>query len=49
MKVSMDEVLANFVPAAAVIRGGQALFVIIGRKGFVDRIRRFSINARAQL
>ena len=27
---------ANFVPAAAVIREGQALFGIIGRKGFVD-------------
>jgi hypothetical protein len=24
---------ANFVPAAAVIRGGQALFEMIGRKG----------------
>ena len=26
---------ANFVPAAAVIRGGQALFVMIGRKARV--------------
>ena len=26
---------ANFVPAAAVIRGGQALSGFIGRKGFV--------------
>ena len=30
------EVPANFVPAAAVIREGQALFVITGRKEFVD-------------
>ena len=32
------EVPANFVPAAAVIREGQALFGITGRKGFVDGI-----------
>ena len=32
------EVPANFVPAAAVIREGQALFGITGRKGFVDSI-----------
>ena len=31
------EVPANFVPAAAVIREGQALFEITGRKEFVDR------------
>ena len=36
MTVPMDEVLANFVPAAAVIRGGRALFGMIGRKAFVD-------------
>ena len=30
------EVPANFVPAAAVIRKGQALSRMIGRKGFVD-------------
>jgi len=29
-------VLANFVPAAAVIREGQTLFGFIGRKGFVN-------------
>ena len=28
----------NLVPAVAVIREGQALFEIIGRKGFVDGI-----------
>ena len=30
------EAPANFVPAAAVKRGGQALFVVTGRKGSVD-------------
>lgn len=33
---SKKEVPANFVPAAAVKRGGQALFIVTGRKGFVD-------------
>ena len=32
MTVPIEEAPANFVPAAAVIRGGQALFGIIGRK-----------------
>jgi hypothetical protein len=35
MTVPVEEAPANFVPAAAVIRGGQALFGIIGRKGRV--------------
>ena len=35
MTVLEKEVPANFVPAAAVIRGGQALSGFIGRKGFV--------------
>ncbi len=38
MTVLKEEALANFVPAAAVIRGGQALTGMIGRKGFVDCI-----------
>jgi hypothetical protein len=42
MTVPEEEAPANFVPAAAVIRGGQALFGIIGRKGsvggFVSRV-----------
>ena len=38
MTLVKEEVLANFVPAAAVIRWGQALFVIIGCKEFVDCI-----------
>ena len=35
MTVPVEEAPANSVPAAAVIRGGQALFGIIGRKGRV--------------
>ena len=35
MTVFTKEVPANSVPAAAVIRGGQALFGITGRKGLV--------------
>lgn len=38
MTVSKKEVPANFVPAAAVIRGELVLFGQIGRKGFVGRI-----------
>jgi hypothetical protein len=49
MTVSMDEVLANFVPAAAVIRGGQALFGMTGRKAFVGGFIRSLINSKAQL
>ena len=35
MTVSTEEAPANYVPAAAVIRGMQALSGIIGRKEFV--------------
>jgi len=38
MTLLEEEVPANLVPAAAVIREGQALFGIIGRKGFVGGI-----------
>jgi hypothetical protein len=38
MKVLEEEVPANLVPAAAVRRGGQALFFITGRKGCVGRL-----------
>ena len=31
-----EEVPTNLVPAVAVIREGQALFVLTGRKGHVD-------------
>ena len=33
MTVPLEKAPANFVPAAAVIRGVQTLFGIIGRKG----------------
>ena len=39
MTVLEETVPANFVPAAAVIRGGRALFGMIGRKGFVGGIK----------
>ena len=35
MTVPQEKAPANYVPAAAVIRRGQALSVIIGRKEFV--------------
>ena len=35
MTVLRKEAPANFVPAAAVIRGGRVLFEMTGRKGFV--------------
>ena len=38
------EAPANFVPAAAVIRKGRALFRIIGCKGFVDGFCCFLLN-----
>ncbi len=38
MTVPLEKAPANFVPAAAVIRGVQALFGIIGRKGCVGGI-----------
>ena len=38
MTLLEEEVPANLVPAAAVIREGQALSGIIGRKGFVGRV-----------
>ena len=36
MTVLKESVPANFVPASAVIRKGQALFGQIGRKGFLS-------------
>jgi len=36
MTVLKEEALTNLVPSVAVIREGQALFGITGRKGFVD-------------
>lgn len=41
MTVSKEEVPANFVPAAAVRRGGLALFILTGRKGHVGDLLSF--------
>ena len=38
---------ANLVPAAAVIREGQALFRLIGRKGFVGGNVSYLLNFKA--
>jgi hypothetical protein len=39
MTVIGEKVPTNFVPAVAVIRGGLALFEMIGRKGHVDSLK----------
>ena len=39
-----EEAPANFVPAAAVLRGGRALSVMIGRKEFVGCIICFKLK-----
>jgi len=44
MTLVEEEVPANFVPAAAVIRKEQALFGMIGRKEFVDCIWMFFVK-----
>ncbi len=44
MTLFKEEALANFVPAAAVIRRGLALSGMIGRKEFVDGIYCFKEN-----
>ncbi len=48
MNVPVKEAPANFVPAAAVIRGVQVLFGITGRKGSVggDISRMFNFGAQ---
>ena len=46
MTVPLEKAPANFVPAAAVIRGVQALFGIIGRKGCVDGMLSQLLNLR---
>jgi hypothetical protein len=45
MMVPAEEAPANFVPAAAVIRGEQALFGIIGRKGRVGGLHKSRVKA----
>jgi hypothetical protein len=49
MTVPSEEGPANYVPAAAVIRRGQALSGIIGRKGRVGGLISQMLNLRAQL
>ena len=48
MTVLEEKVPANFVPAAAVIREGQALFGMIGCKGFVGGLAGCNKNPSAQ-
>ncbi len=48
MTVAEEEAPANYVPAAAVIRGMQALSGIIGRKEFVGGTLSLVLNAGAQ-
>ena len=43
MTVSAEEAPANSVPAAAVIRGGQALFGFTGRKGRRRRLHQVRV------
>ena len=47
MMVPLEKAPANFVPAAAVIRGVQALFGITGRKGCVDGLLSLLLNPPA--
>ena len=49
LTVPTEEAPANSVPAAAVIRGVQALSGIIGRKAFVGGIPSLVLNPGAQL
>ena len=47
MTLLEEEAPANFVPAAAVIRKGQVLFEIIGRKEYVGGLLRFLLKSLA--
>ena len=49
MTVPLEEVPANYVPAAAVIRRGRALAGIIGRKEYVGGFLSAGFKAMAQL
>ena len=44
MTVLEKKAPANFVPAAAVIREGQALFKITGRKEYVGGLLSYMLN-----
>ena len=46
MTLIREEAPANFVPAAAVIREGQALSGMIGRKVFVDGKYSYKLNLK---
>ena len=48
MMVPLEKAPANFVPAAAVIRGVQALFGITGRKERVGGLLSLLLNCSAQ-
>ena len=48
VNVPAEEAPANFVPAAAVIRGGQVLFGITGRKGSVGGLLSWMFKTGAQ-
>ena len=48
MTVPKEEAPANYVPAAAVIRRGQALSGIIGRKEYVGGFLSTGFKAKAQ-
>ncbi len=48
MTVPLEEAPANYVPAAAVIRRGQALSGIIGRKEYVGGFLSTGFKAKAQ-
>jgi len=47
MNVVRKEAPANFVPAAAVIRGGQALFKMTGRKAFAGGFNCLNLKFKA--
>ena len=47
MTVLEEKAPANFVPAAAVIRKGQVLFEIIGRKGYVGDLLSYLLKTLA--
>ena len=44
MTLNREEVPANFVPAAAVIRKGRTLLEMIGRKEFVGGLISYLLN-----
>ena len=47
MTLLVEKAPANFVPAAAVIRKGQVLFEIIGRKEYVGGLLSYILKPQA--